>query len=312
MLTRPGSVSALGFALLLLAAPAFANDTDGGPDCGRATEDFGDAPEGDAPYPILVPAAFPTCLAPGPVGSVQNVVPIRGTAPGPAGYMRNVQSGSANYWIGCAVAAPYGMHGIDSESDGLYSYGGSTSICSGLPVDCSDIFGGDECNFDNDAGAHLGLINCYAFSGNGGVSVANCGPARVVYLNVLLDLNHDGDWNDNLVCKEPGDPYCFGTCTSPDNAAHEWAVKNLAITIPTGCSSPNFPPMETGPGGDRAIWMRVSLTDEPVDDDYPWAGSANRPGGSYAGGETEDRIVYVSTPLPARRSTWGELKIRYR
>jgi hypothetical protein len=178
-------------------------------------------------------------------------------------------------------------------------------------VDCVLDAGGDECGYDDDAGTNAAFLACSGF-GSGDLSAANCGAERVVYLNVLLDLNHDGDWNDNLPCREPGNYLCAGPCTSPDNASHEWAVKNLPITLPTGCSNHPFPPIETGTEGDRLVWMRVSLTDDPVDDDFPWAGSAHRPDGSYAGGETEDRMVAIITPLPARRSTWGELKIRYR
>ena len=59
-------------------------------------------------------------------------------------------------------------------------------------------------------------------------------------------------------------------------------------------------------------WVRISLTDEPVADDYPWAGSANRPDGQYAGGETEDYLISITYPDAAKPSTWGRLKTRYR
>ena len=55
-------------ALLLAVAPALATDVDGPNDCNRTPVDFGDAPESVPAYPA-VPGCFPTCLAPGPVGT---------------------------------------------------------------------------------------------------------------------------------------------------------------------------------------------------------------------------------------------------
>lgn len=305
MIARQASLAAFSLALLLFAAPAFATDSDG-PDCGRAIEDFGDAPEGPTDYPVEGIAAYPTCLAPGPVGNVQNVVPIRGTPPGPAGYVRHVQSGSSNYWIGCHTL-PGGIAGIDSETNGKYSPGIGLAGCGSGPLpDCSDYYGQDECTIGTDAGVGGVLFVCRADPYAVFFNTGNCGGERTAYLNVLADINNDGDWNDNLPCRAASYG-CFGDCSSPDNAAHEWAVKNVPITIPSGCASHDTPRFETGPeflAG--VIWLRLSLTDEPVADDFPWNG------GSYTGGETEDHLMMVTTPDGARKSTWGELKIRYR
>jgi hypothetical protein len=59
-------------------------------------------------------------------------------------------------------------------------------------------------------------------------------------------------------------------------------------------------------------WLRISLTDEPVADDFPWAGSANQPSGQYAGGETEDYLVDITFPDAVEHKTWGEIKVLYR
>ena len=136
-------------------------------------------------------------------------------------------------------------------------------------------------------------------------STANCGPDRVAYLNILIDFNHDGDWNDNLTCAYPGLP-------PPYLCVAEWAVKNHAIDVPNYISNQMTPYFLLGPYEGYA-WMRVSLTDIPVADDFPWAGSANQPGGYYAGGETEDYLILLENPTPvsARPATWGQLKTRY-
>lgn len=313
MIARWLPVSAVILTLSLGSAPACATDTDG-PDCGRAIEDFGDAPEGATGFPIYGFVAFPTCLFPSAAGNVQNVVPTRGSAPGPTGYVRHVQSGASNYWLGCTTS-PGGIGGVDSETNGKYSGGIGEAGCGDGPLPDCDLFGSgqDECDSGTDAGVSGVLFVCYAMPGAVVFTTGNCGVERSVYLNVLVDLNNDGDWNDNLPCRDPGSVYCGGPCTSPDGAAHEWAVKNQLVTLPGGCSQHEVPRFETGPAFESSlIWMRVSLTDDPVSNSFPWAGSANRPDGSYAGGETEDHLVIVTTPDAAKKSTWGELKIRYR
>ena len=113
-----------------------------------------------------------------------------------------------------------------------------------------------------------------------------------------MDWNGDGDWNDNFSCPN-------GAC------AFEWAVKNAPIAIPPGCALLTSPAFLTGPF-DTYAWLRISLTDTPVPDDYPWAGSATVPGGNYFGGETEDYPVAVGHATATSRSTWGRVKTLYR
>jgi len=304
---------ALVLAALLLTVPggeALATDVDG-PDCGRSINDYGDAPEGVTLYPLTRPAAYPTCVAPGPIGTVENVAPIRGTLPGPAGYVRHFQSGGANYWLGCTVS-PFGFGGIDSENNGKFSLVPGTPACGDGPLpDCGAVFGQDECDGDSDAGVTANLYACSPFPAQVVIVTTACAGGRDVYVNVLVDLNDDGDWNDNVACRAANSPSCVGPCTSPDGAAHEWAVKNLRITLPGGgCLQQALPPFEPGARVvSPVVWMRVSLTDAPVSDDFPWAG------GVFAGGETEDYLVDMASldpPVPARKNTWGELKIRYR
>ncbi len=313
------ALALLATTSLLLPRPSLATDVDG-PDCGRPIHDFGDAPEGVA-LPWGPIAHFPTCIAPGAPGNQTLACPAISTAPGPTGYMQNVQDGTSNYWIGCYQAAGGALSGIDSEADGKWSPGGGgqPSICNANVItDCTEgglfgPFGADECKGD---GSDMGVTasgggGYFFFCGYGlynalSISTANCGPARTAYLNVLLDLNSDGDWNDMVPCDNlPVCPCPPGTCLP------EWAVKNLQVQIAPGCGSlitPAIGVTYTSYG----VWTRVSLTDGPVDDDYPWAGSANQPGGAYTGGETEDLLLGVTTGDPVPGSSWGKLKVLYR
>jgi len=92
----------------------------------------------------------------------------------------------------------------------------------------------------------------------------------------------------------------------------EWVVKNKAMDLRgPGCNLTFTTPFLVGTLQGES-WMRLSVTDVPVDDDYPWAGSANRPGGYYPGGETEDYLVLVTYGTPVTSSSWGRVKTRYR
>lgn len=288
-----------------LPSHAIATDLDG-PDCGRLIEDFGDAPEGFSVFgPVGTIGHFPTCLAPGAPGTQETTCAPISSPPGATGYMRNVQTGNGNYWLGAYQTEFIDPLGIDSERDGKSNPSGlGPSACDpAVAVDCDAGFpfsaGQDDCPFSNDAGllAPFDLLACEATTLQ--FSVANCGPAREAYLNVLADWSMDGDWNDIVFC----DPL-ITPCT------YEWTVKNVPVTIPAGSGAISSPTFRAGYFIGYA-WMRVSLTDVPVDDDFPWAGSALRPDGSYPGGETEDYRILVVRGDPARKSTWGSLKIKY-
>lgn len=301
-------VLACAALLLSFATPSRADDVDG-LDCGRIVIDYGDAPEG-IPYngplgPVL--CKYPTCLNPGPVGTQELFCAPISTAPGPAGYMRNYNTFPSHYWLGCFDLPSIGLTGIDDDIDGKVGPPGGPSVCSGGPTDGDLIlppnaFAQDEDFNDGDAGVYPGqiLVACFAQPLN--FQTANCGNETTAFLNVLVDLNFDGDWNDNLDCS---------SVWPATGCVYEWAVKNRPITIGFGCQNQVTPPIYGGTQ-EGMSWMRISLTDEPVSDDYPWAGSANRPDGQYAGGETEDYLIHILYPDPVRKSTWGQLKTRYR
>ena len=295
--------SALTALALALPAPLPATDVDGPNDCTRNTRDWGDAPEGSAAYPGVI-GHFPTCAAFTAAGNQTSDCPPISTPPGQTGYVTNI-NGTDGYWLGCAPTGGLPL-GIDSEADGkVNSTGGPISFCSQtLAVDCVEPafgmnFGQDECYGSNDAGIANPITFACCANAIVTFTATNCGPTRTCFLNILVDWNEDGDWNDNFRCGQTG------AC------AYEWAVKNAPITLPTGCRSLASPSFLAGPRAGRG-WMRITLCNDPVSDDFPWAGSALPAGGVLQGGETEDYPVVIATPTPTGGSTWGRLKVLYR
>jgi hypothetical protein len=290
---------AIAAAVALAAVPpALATDIDGPDDCQRDAHDYGDAPESVLAYPG-VPGAFPTCIAPGPVGTRTLATAPISTPPGPAGYVHHVvMPQQPPFWLGCSLLG--GPLGLDGEIDGKTNAAGMpTSACQPLQsVDCFEnafglVFGQDDCYGGTDAAIASSLTfgicqyASFAFTAN------NCAPVdREVYLNVCLDMDQDGDWNDNFLC--PSGQYAF-----------EWVLKNVPIVLPPGCTLRQTPSFLVGPNVGQA-WMRVTLTEAPVFDDFPWNGSASMPGESFVNGETEDYPVMLRAGLCPEYSDFGD------
>lgn len=278
------------FAIVAVALPAsiHATDVDGPNDCLRNYTDFGDAPEGSLAYPAVI-GHFPTCLAPGAPGTREETCPSTLPPVGPTGFVRNVTvAGEPNYWLGCGASAPMG---VDPEGDAKVNSDGSPfSFCtSTLAVDCFETaygltFGQDECYGSTDAGVASAVTFTTCTPSTITFKTSNCGQGRVAYLNILVDWTHDGDWNDNVYCP-----------ASPNGCVSEWVVKNVVIDLTSGCQTHLSPVFYSGPTAGPA-WMRITISDQPVSDDFTWAGSANMAGGSLANGETEDYPTLVQSP----------------
>jgi hypothetical protein len=304
-------------ALLMLApVPVPATDVDGPDDCTRIIHDMGDAPESIPAYPSGVLGKFPTCFAPGPAGTQEIApgCPPISTLPGATGFVlhTSVPASGGNYWLGC-YPVPGGLMGIDSDLDGKVNTPsiGFSACHPGLPTDCAQAaflpvmtFDQDECFLD---GSDAGLVTLPSLQvckpSTVTFTTANCaqGQIRQVYLNILLDMNEDGDWNDTFTC-----PPVPGPC------AYEWAVKNVpfVLSVP-GCETHTSPAFLVGPNNGFG-WMRISISDFPMPDDYPWNGTVSLPGGEMQGGETEDYPVEITSPTAVNGSTWGRLKVLYR
>lgn len=316
--TWRGPLAVLACIVLLPGTPA-ANDHDGGNDCLRPTEDWGSAPEGITAYVGMgrsIVGHFPTCSAPGDPGTDENDprCPARSTPQSgrPTGYVRHLQQGSRNYWLGCYADAT-GPHGIDSEPDGQTVFGfwplnGVSSACDpAVHVDNTEgIFfpwgwGVDDVpgdGSDSMFGSGEGFSPTTCRESTLPIRAWNCGDARQVFLNICIDMNSDGDWNDSFHCS--------------DGCAYEWAVKNAPLLLPPGCSSQSSPPFLVGPQGVDS-WFRLTISDTAAPDDFPWNGSAGLSGGALVGGETEDTPTHiVALADGARRVRWGALKQHYR
>ncbi len=274
--------------------------------CGHAYVDFGDAPEGIPAYASGAFGHFPTCLAQTAAGTQEIACGAApGTAPGPTGYVRHdgTSPNAVGFGLGCGPANAQGL-AVDNDLDGTVNATASppfvipseTSACSPA-VALYEYergggglwFGADEIPGDADAGlatpdtmpaCRLAALKFKAWS---------CGQGTLtVYLNVLVDWSQDGDWNDVVACGTAAGPSCVP----------EWAVKNQAIQLVPGCNATMSQYFTAGPNAGPS-WMRVTLTSSAVSDEFPWAGSANVPGGSFQGGETEDYPVTVVAPTLA-------------
>jgi hypothetical protein len=280
----------LGWIAAMAPAPAHARvQATGAVPCTLSYHDAGDAPEGFPPYPGVAVGRFPTCSADTGPGTqeIDCGMPVS-SAPGPTGQALHLAGFdfAPPFWLGCG-ASPPALGGIDSEMEGKSGPGGGGNACGGGAVDCTELtpwgmsFGQDECLGDLDAGV------------SGPIEFEVCTTTRLrfratlceldslpAYLNVLVDWNQDGDWNDNLSC---------GTGAP---CAPEWVVRTARITVTRGCSEHESPQFVVGPGAGPG-WMRVTLTGDPVHSGFPWAGSNGTVNGIFRSGETEDHPVVI-------------------
>jgi hypothetical protein len=289
--------------------------------CGYAYTDFGDAPENLPAFPSGSLGHYPTCKAASTAGTQEiECGSALSTPPGPTGWVEHAATfEDAKYVTFGCQAAPKWI-GVDSETDGVVNVGAgppplmpTTSACDpGVLLQTFEPafglwFGGDD-RAISQPGVALSANPVLHSCGNASMRLRTgaCGPGDTpAYLNVLVDWNQDGDWNDVARC---------GTAAA-GSCAPEWAVKNAPVTVRPGCDSLDTPVFRVGPatGG---TWMRLTLTLAPVNDDFPWAGSATNPGpgGSasapFAGGETEDYPVSVTEAVDvAEAPAAGEMML---
>jgi hypothetical protein len=291
-------------ASLSLGSGASARDVDGPNDCSRNTEDFGDAPECVVAYPSGVPGFFPTCIVSCGVGTQTLACPPISTPPGPTGWIRHIQP-PQGFWLGCYSNA-LGFYGIDSEPYGKTNspaVGGTVCTVPPSPTDCIEAafgmtFDQDECYADgSDAGIKVPMAFAPCAPATVTFDLSSCVGGTMMFLNICVDWNQDGDWNDNFQC--------------PTGCAYEWAVKNAPIPMPPGCSTITSPVFLAGPQNGPG-WLRISVSSDAAPDDYPWNGSAGTPGFAFHGGETEDYPIQIGGPTGTNRGTWGQLKVLYR
>jgi hypothetical protein len=108
-------------------------------------------------------------------------------------------------------------------------------------------------------------------------------PNTDIWVNIWIDWNRDGDWDDVLDC--------------PEGPAPEWAVQNqFLFNLPIGLNkitSPAFLPRHPE-GGPENIWMRITLSEQPwkTGSNPGVVGNAGSgPQAKYEIGETEDYYI---------------------
>ncbi len=243
-------------------------------------KDYGDAPEGDGKkaYPALgIDGQFPTCVT----------VPLAGW----------VQHGTGTARFEYQPAPPYPQPGWDGETDGN----------AGLCPNCFPTYDDDECYLDGDAGLMtpepftidptLTVVTC---PNSNGIPLGNVCNAAVwggnidiwvindtqydVYVNVLMDWNHNGQWSGSSMCTNPGDAPEHVLVNFPVPARHNGPLSNL--------TPPNF---TIGPNSGY-VWSRFTISDTIVDP--PWNGE-----GQFNIGESEDYLLYV---MPEQSYDFGD------
>jgi hypothetical protein len=273
--------------------------------CGYAYTDFGDAPEGGIAFPSGAPGHYPTCLTDGAPGTQEiQCGSALSPPPGPTGYVKHVAGWSDPSYFGLGCGPPNALQlAVDSELDGIVGASGSptlvgtASLCSPSATvqDEETAFGGlwfaaDEKPGDADAGLAYSPVFAACATNKLIFEAWLCASSPLtVRLNVLADWSQDGDWNDVVACGSGATATC----------APEWAVKNAPILLQPGCNTILTPGFTAGPSTGPS-WLRLTLTADPVPDDFPWAGSEHVPGpqpgvpgGTFAGGETEDYPVAI-------------------
>lgn len=111
------------------------------------------------------------------------------------------------------------------------------------------------------------------------ITVAPTAPVRTRYVNVWIDFNRDGDWEDVLTCVVNRIP----------RTVPEWAVQNAPTNLGPGThnrSTPQFSALRPA-GPAEAKWLRISLSDATA----PLPNDGRGPDAGYQFGETEDYLV---------------------
>jgi len=285
--------------VLLTPTPGAATDVDGPDDCQRTPIDFGDAPEDVLAYPGVM-GHFPTCRTDGAPGTMTTSCPPGNGIVGPTGFVAHAHNAATlQYWLGCGGQAGGPPMGIDGESDAkVNDTGAPLSACNpAIAIDCVEAafgmsFGQDDCTGGTDAGiaAPVTFTTCNTTS-NITFRTYSCWPnGKQVMLNVLIDWNHDGDWNDEVACGA--------------GCVREWALQNVPIMLLPGCNNILSPSFASGPTAGPA-WMRVTISDDPAPANFTWRGSADGVGGVLINGETEDYPVRVVLACPTYED-WGD------
>lgn len=116
------------------------------------------------------------------------------------------------------------------------------------------------------------------------------GARKLRYVNVWMDYNRDGDWNDTIRCRD---------ASGRTRTFTEWVVRNRASNLaprvaPYTFVTPAFwsvnPPTPTNP-----MWMRMTLAESQAVTLTAALADGRGPASGYRYGETED--YYLTRPI---------------
>ncbi|MHC4617580.1 MAG: GEVED domain-containing protein [Planctomycetota bacterium] len=254
--------------------------------------DLGDAPDSSNNYNVDMTAY--TSQGPLPVIVKANYPSVYKTGSPPHGPI---------HWNPYLVAQLGGRVTLETEADFGYDQDPTNNIIPPKDVPNLD-------NADDAVRVPLTLPHCRWTRFDYVVSVVR--PARVLYVNVWLDWNRDGDWDDTLNC------FCEDTAAlAPAHGlAREWAVRNqLLPELPPGIhriSTPGFLPWHPYPG---PIWMRITLSERPwsplsISSRIGHGGSGPKEG--YWIGETEDYFFIPRTRRLEYADLDSDLRVDFR
>lgn len=239
--------------------------------------DLGDAPDSTNNLSKVM-TAYPTA-GPLPIKAFFPTVFNDGSGVGPVGPLH--QQPQAVAYLGANVTSE-GEADIGPDEDGLNNIN---------PLSDS----ADKDGADDGVILPLNLPHCHWARFDYSVNIAR--PGTDLWINVWCDWNRDGDWDDDGGI----DPAL--NCSS--GSISEWAVQNQYLfNLPAGIHKITTPAFLCWhpTDGPKAIWMRITLSEQP------WKGGDNPgklgnggsgPQAGYNFGETEDYYFVPDTIGPS-------------
>ena len=248
----------------------YTTDLQAWPEC--ATLEVGDL--GDAPDSSNHSGAVMTAYAPGggPPGTAANYPTVYDAATGLPVGPKHWQPRS-DAWLGPWVT-------LENDADLMPDEDGLTNLQP--PADVPDLDGADDGLL-----YPVSLPHCQLTVITYTVTVPPGALAVPRFVNVWLDWNRDGDWQDVLRC-------------SDQLAASEWAVQDQVFALGPGVHVLQTPwLLPYNPDPSEPVWMRITLSEQPapVDQAVDSGADGRGPRDGYERGETEDYYI-VPEPSP--------------
>ena len=229
---------------------------------------------GDAPDSTNHTAGAAMTAYAGPVGARYPTVydPATGAPSGPLH-----RAPRADAWLGPKVSG-------ERDADLLPDQDLVTNLRP--PADIADLD-----NFDDGILRMPAVAHCVPTDME--VQVTVVGAAKKRYINVWIDWNRDGDWDD-----------IYTLC--PGQLAGDWVVRDFVTNLGPGVHNvtlPVFLPVAPGGAQPKPNWMRVTLSERqaPLDPSHPTSPTAVA---RSAGSKTaRQKTIEPSSSRPQRR-TW--------